>query len=64
MTVDFLDPFRPVTPPEVPVDRHDEPERNRESDPVEDERRQEPPPRTVDETDAYDDRGESVDEYA
>jgi hypothetical protein len=57
MTVDYLDPFRPVTPPEVPEDRHDEPAENRESEPV-----REDVPR--EEQEAYDDRGDSVDEYA
>lgn len=64
MTVDYLDPFRPVTPPEVPADRRDEPERSRESDQVREGDREDHDSRPADERDSYDDRGESVDEYA
>ena len=62
MTLDYLDPYRPVRPPDAPADRSDEPRRDREPEPVEDQNREDSVRR--EDRDAYDDYGETVDEYA
>lgn len=62
MTVDYLDPFRPVTPPDQPVERNDETRRSEQTDRVREERREDQAPTR--DPEGYDDRGDKIDEYA
>ncbi len=62
MTIDYLDPYRPVESTEHPPEPERRSPENEET--VRDDRPAERPPEHRDDTDGYDDHGETIDEYA